>query len=121
MKTSKVSSKVRLSIAITLAAVSVITLACGSSQPSESAGRKYLDATHERSGTAKAWKVKSFTKTNGTGDDKSYTMEYEAELVCHTVVDGTKCDIVGKVIQDKDKILFQKTDNGWRAPDGNIY
>jgi hypothetical protein len=130
MKTNEVSSTSSLAIAITIAAVSAFVLACGSSYPSESAGRRFLEAFGKIDGS---YSVKSFTKTNGAGDDKRYTMEYTAVVECQKVnfdpnafyVGGSpyavRCKEVGTRYTDSGKIEFQKTDNGWRAPDGNIY
>jgi hypothetical protein len=125
MKTNKVSSISTLAIVITIAAVSAFVLACGSSYPSESAGRRYC----EQHGTIDGYtKLKSFTKTNGSGDDRSYEMEYEAEYECqkvNTLLGTTEivgvCKKVGQIFKTSDRIQFTKTENGWRAPDGKIY
>jgi len=130
MKTNEVSSTSSLAIAITIAAVSAFVLACGSSYPSESAGRRFLEAYAKKDGS---YSVKSFTKTNGVGDDKHYTMEYKAVVECQKVNTDpggfyvgdkpyvVRCKEVGTLFTDSGKIEFQMTDNGWRAPDGNIY
>jgi hypothetical protein len=128
MKTNEVSSMSSLAIAITIAAVSAFLLACGSSYPSESAGRRFLEAyakTH-------SYSVTSFTKTNGVGDDNHYTMEYKTVVECQKVNSSpgdfwlgasydVRCQEVGKLLTVSGKIEFEKTDNGWRAPDKNIY
>ena len=103
-------------IAITIAAVSALLLACGGSYPSESTGRRWAEANISPG----FFTLKSFTKTNGFGDDKSYTMEYKAETECQKVIPGY-CLKVGQVISQEGKITFQKTENGWRADDGRIY
>jgi hypothetical protein len=125
MKTSKGSSRVRVPIVITIAAVSTLVLACGSSYPSESAGRRYCEQHETMDGYLK---LKSFTKTNGIGDDRSYEMEYEAEFECqrvNTLLGTTEivgvCKKVGQIIKRSGRIRFEKTENGWRAPDGKIY
>jgi hypothetical protein len=125
MKTSKVSSRVCVPIVITIAAVSALVLACGISYPSESAGRRYCEQNETIEGYLK---LKSFKKTNGIGDDRSYILEYEAEVECQTVntLHGTPriigvCKEVGQIFKKSGRIQFQKTENGWRAPDGKIY
>jgi len=67
MNSRKVSSRVRVPIVITIAAVSTLIFACGSSNPSESAGRRYLEQNAKIDGYLK---LKSFKKTNGIGDDR---------------------------------------------------
>ena len=126
MKTSKVSSRVRVPIVITIAAVSALVLACASSYPSESAGRSYCEQHEKIDGHLK---LKSFTKTNGIGDDdRSYEMEYEAEVECLSVTTlpvipeiAGVCKKVGQIFKRSGRIRFEKTENGWRAPDGKIY
>jgi len=126
MKTSKVSSRVLVPLVITIAAVSAFVVACGSSYPSESAGRRYCE---KNCGTIDGYlKLKSFKKTNGIGDDRSYEMEYEIEVECLSVTItpgiseiGGVCKKVGQIFKESGRIRFQKTENGWRAPDGRIY
>jgi hypothetical protein len=60
-----------------------------------------------------ATRVKSFTKTNGFGDDKNYTIEYKAENECQMV--AGVCLKVGQIVPINGTIEFQKTENGWRA------
>lgn len=104
----------RLALATVLVALAGLALACGSSYPSESEARKVLEAqTAEHS----LFKVRSFTKTNGMGDDKRYTLEYDAELECvqqaSTLV-LRLCE-AGQISKTSGKIEFEKTENGWRA------
>lgn len=55
-----------------------LTSGC-SSTPSESEGRKFFEA---KGAETNVFKVRTFTKTNGLGDEKKYSLEYEAEFEC---------------------------------------
>lgn len=112
---------------LTLARFSFVLLLCVtllftgcSSVPSDSDGRKYLEA---RGDELKVYKVQSFTKTNGLGDETGYTLEYEAQLEClRSTVDilwdagpRVDCGSAGQIVKKKGALVFQKTENGWRA------
>lgn len=113
----------RLALATTLAAVACLILACGSVYPSESAARTAL----ENMGRNDRFTVRTFTKTNATGDNKGYIVEYNAELECGGHAGafggyGFECyNRPGQIIEVSGKIPFEKTEKGWRGPDGNIY
>lgn len=91
------------------------------STPSDSDGRKFIDDWDQG---VDLYTVKSFTKTNGMGDEKTYTMEYQAEIEClkvnytpNTVVASgffNECRQKGQVVKAMGKIQFEKTENGWR-------
>lgn len=66
----------RLALATVFVAVAALVLACGSSYPSESVARKIMEDYQAEEG----FRVRSFTKTNGMGDDQRYTLEFDAEL-----------------------------------------
>ncbi|MGZ8845387.1 MAG: hypothetical protein ACXW3C_02890 [Pyrinomonadaceae bacterium] len=106
------------------------------SAPSESAGRRFLESNGDRLQTVRrqsdpflfGFTVESFTKTNGIDRGLHYTMEYRAQVKCEKLVQPKVvsyirvfCTRVGQVVNLSDTIEFEKTDNGWRAPDGKIY
>ena len=115
----------RFALAITLATVASFIVACGSSYPSESTARTVL----ENMGKNDRFTVRTFTKTNGKGDDKRYIVEYDAELECGrdtrgAVMSGYAFGCVkqpGRMIEESGTIPFEKTEKGWRGPDGNVY
>lgn len=129
----------RPALVISFAVSSLVSLACGGSYPSESAGRKFLEnigtelETISSSGRIKGvFRVMNFTKTNGVSQGDSYTLEYEAELECLKVTRepgdmflqtkySVSCEQIGEVVKQSGKIEFQRTENGWRASDGRIY
>jgi hypothetical protein len=126
----------RLALATTVAAVASLVLACASSYPSESAARTALENLGNSPTMGGNWfKVKSFTKTNGKGDDKNYTVEYDAELECGPIPPNTilpddqdvphvwKCygQSGGRIIKVSGMIAFEKTEKGWQGPDKKIY
>jgi hypothetical protein len=123
------SSKVAL--ATVFVAVAALVFACGSSYPSESTARKVMEAHLARlfpPNKGGAITLKSFTKTNGVGDDKHYTIEFDAEIetlltkeglaeakrqgVC--AAEATEANCV-KLRKRSGKIQFEKTENGWRS------
>ncbi len=106
------------------------------SAPSESAGRRFLEANGKRFQIVRpqsdflfGFTVKSFTKTNGIDSIARYTMEYKAQVECEKLAQPGEqgadvrvfCTRVGQVVNLSGTIEFRKTENGWRAPDGKIY
>ena len=97
-----------------------------SSTPSESEGRKFIDDWDQR---IDLYTVKSFTKINGMGDEKTYTMEAEIECLKsnyrpNTVVAGAfyvVCQQKGQIVKGSGKIQFEKTENGWRPLPGTSF
>jgi hypothetical protein len=110
----------RLAVVTVLMAVAGLALACGSSYPSESEARKVLEAQIAKDSI---FKIRSFTKTNGMGDDKHYTVEFEAELEClkqsDTLLRLKLCE-AGQVVKTSGEIKFEKTENGWRGKAGPL-
>jgi hypothetical protein len=97
----------RFALVLALITIAGLGLACGNSSPSESEGRKGLGDYMARIGYVK---VKSFTKTNGMGDDKQYIMDFNAEYECLV-----NCKQVGEVTKGSGKIHFENTEKGWRV------
>lgn len=96
--------------------------ACSSapSAPSESEGKRVLD---EKGAQLNLFRVKTFKKTNAIGDERTYTMEYEAQLECLQSDTGPmaypgffsiNCQTKGQVINTKGELVFEKTESGWR-------
>lgn len=107
----------RLALAIILVAVAGLVSACGNSYPSEATARKIMEDLLSKS---QGLRVRSFTKTNGIGDDKHYALEYRAELEClaqgHVMLwTSLKPCEIGKILTKSGKIEFEKTENGWRG------
>ena len=90
-------------------------------KPSEADGRIFFE---------NYGKVQSFTKTNGLGDDKRYTIEYEVTLTCskqnasppdpryiRDLDEGftLRCYSIGQKIQKAGRLAFEKTEKGWRV------
>jgi|GEM_PF-3699085 len=122
----------RLVLATALTAFASFILACGSSYPSESAARTALENLGKMGGSW--YKVKAFTKTNGKGDDKKYTVEYDAELECGPTPRNTTIILPpgvphaeeclksgGRMIKVSGTMAFENTEKGWRGPDGKVY
>jgi hypothetical protein len=125
-RTAAMSSS--LALVTTFVTVAALILACGSSYPSESAGRRILE--NEGRDPIRPFNVKKYMKTNGLEKGGQYTLEYEAEIECTkiknepswaVVIRGQVCREIGEIHKISDKIQFEKTENGWRAPDGKIY
>jgi hypothetical protein len=104
-------------------AIVALTFGCSSSIPSESDGRQYFET---KGAEKNIFKVTSFKKTNGQGDDKKYTIDYEAEFQClkPSTEPGTigvaqhpfpDCDSAGLVVKQKGTLTFVKTEQGWRV------
>jgi hypothetical protein len=110
-----------LPLAFSLVVLLFAVAAC-SSTPSESAGRKFIE---DKGAEKNLYRVKSFTKTNGVGDEHAYTMEYKAELECvqpgAVVIDSggesglIHCEKPGQVGNVQSKLVFERTENGWRV------
>lgn len=119
-----------------------------SGKPSEGMGQKALD--HQIQTQSKGQiKLMSFHKTNGTGDDKVYAVEYEAEIEFQTdgywthggamVPFGFAAQIspydrmmaagMGAITEVhkgqrqtiNGALQFVKTEKGWQGEDGQIY
>jgi hypothetical protein len=129
------------------ALLTVLAIGCSSSFPSESDGRKVAESIGEKEG----YTVKSFSKTNAVDHGVAYVLEFEAEVECERVndrncyegppTDLTKpyvpciprsnpgadklhdisCFKVGETHKFNSSMEFQKTEKGWRGPDGQIY
>jgi hypothetical protein len=102
--------------------VTFLTSGC-SSVPVESEGRKFFE---DKGAEKQVFKVRTFTKTNGIGDEKQYTLEYEAEFEClkPSTEPGTTgvvqppfpdCDKANQIIKQKGTLIFVKTEQGWRV------
>lgn len=99
--------------------VVLFLFAACSSTPSESEGRKFIE---DKGAEKKLYTVKSFTKTNGVNDERTYTMEYEAEIEClqsgALVINSSSymivCENKGQIGKLRSKLVFEKTENGWR-------
>jgi len=121
----------KLALATVFVAVAGFVLACGSSNPSESTARKIMEDHLARlfpPNQAGSMRLRSFTKTNGMGDDKHYTLEFDAEIetlltkqglaeakshgIC--AAEATEADCI-KPRKRSGKIQFEKTENGWRS------
>lgn len=109
----------------------VLLFACSSGFPSESTGRQVLENHYGK--YPGAYKVKSFTKTNGVEiPPNAYSLEFEAEIECLRDLKlepgdilirdeyGLACVKAG-IQKLQGKIKFEKTEKGWRAEDGKIY
>jgi len=105
--------------------VTLFLFAGCSSTPSESEGRKFLE---DKGAENKVYTVKSFTKTNGIEDERTYKMEYQADLEClqpgamiissgltSATNVGIACERKGQIWDVKGKLVFEKTENGWRV------
>lgn len=127
---------------IILPGVSLTTLlmACSSSMPSESDGRKVLENVAQSKGV---YRVNTFRKTNGVLSESrgTYQLEFEADIECQKVnmptsssgvfnytfnlIEpgslNTNCGQVGEKQKLKDRLFFQKTEKGWRGTDGELY
>ena len=147
MKSPKIQTKLVSFIII----IAVALLAGCSGRPSESNGRAVLQQKlgQQSKETKENIKVVSFRKTNATGDDKHYSLEYEAEI--EFLADGAWSDDrfefltkqedlarsrnlldwknlsnwknvqQGQHATVKGNIQFFKTEKGWRGEDGNLY
>jgi hypothetical protein len=134
-------------------ALSALLLAGCSGQPSQSAGESVLD--HLISSQSKGGiKLLRFTKTNGSGNDSFYRLEYEAEIEFESNGMWTKGSSAAPSVQYgfspgqatgnggvglmmgalggvnvqqgqhetvRSTLTFQKTDQGWRGEDGQMY
>lgn len=96
-----------------------------SSVPSELKGREFLDnLSKDKYGNL--FRVKTFAKTNGIDNDHIYTMEFSAELEClkpnqYVEFDsGTSCESAGQIVKQSGKLIFEKTENGWRVVPGGF-
>jgi hypothetical protein len=121
--------------------LTILTIACSSSFPSESDGRKVLESIAANMfGGQPLYSVKSFTKTNATDSERIYELEFEADVECKRVNEVAKaapgsfqgfriqsskfdvgCSQVGEVKKLKGTLAFEKTEKGWRGLDGQIY
>lgn len=100
--------------------VALLLPAC-SSVPSESEGKKALDG---RLAETNLLRVNRFTKTNGISDERTYTMMYKAELEClhegSMFFSGLEshnaltCKNKGQIGEIEGRLVFEKTENGWR-------
>jgi len=124
---SKQRGKFQLVVRLLLAFVTLTFANCSSSVPTESDGRDFFEAKGKEDNL---FKVKSFTKTNGSGDEKVYDVEYQAELEClkSNASSGIEiaspfgirihCDNAGQAINRKGHLAFRKTEKGWQiVPD----
>lgn len=119
--------------------LTILTIACSSSFPSESDGRKVLESIAAKGDfRGPLYSVKSFTKTNAT-DSERYQLEFEADVECKRVNEvpvaapgsfqgslilsefDVVCSQVGEVKKLKGTLAFEKTEKGWRGRDGQIY
>ena len=129
---------------ITLILVALFLAGC-SGPPSESAGKQVVEKQIQDASKG-LMKLVSFRKTNATGGGSAYQMEYEVEVeftedavvrtgllsagpfFAYRGLDISK-DITGTLLQrrkgEKAKhagiLVFEKTEKGWRGPDGNVY
>jgi hypothetical protein len=130
MKSVNRSAMVRILMLCVGLSFLLITLAC-SSKPSESAVVKLLENHGKKTGL---YKVKSVRKTNGVTSQNIYKLEFVAEVECLKakfsessfqlrLLDryDAPCEQIGQVLKVTDSIMFEKTEKGWRAEDGNIY
>jgi hypothetical protein len=125
--------------------LTALFLAGCSSQPSQSAGKQIIEKTiqDESKGLIK---LLSFRKTNATSRGNYYVMEFEVEIeyLEDCVLEGVGpfsrasrglfkaergSSLRGLPYQPKKKgkerrsgeLEFEKTEKGWRGPDGNVY
>jgi len=114
-----------------------------SGPPSESAGKQIVQKQIQEQSKGLIQLV-SFRKTNATGGDAAYSMEYEVEIEFLDTVrvfqdpnmngpfyaeKGTMSASTfmmqqrqkGERVKQSGTITFSKTEKGWRGPDGNIY
>jgi hypothetical protein len=125
----------RLALATVFVAVAGLVLACGSSYPSESTARKIMEDCLARlfpPNQAGSIRLRSFTKTNGMGDDQHYTLEFEAEIETLLTKQGlaeynrqgmcTEATEAGCIKPRKrsGKLHFEKTENGWRSVNSDV-
>lgn len=92
-----------------------------SSAPSELEGKKALDG---KLAEANLLRIKTFTKTNGISDERTYTMMYKAELECLQAGsmyfsgleshNALTCKNKGQIGEIEGRLVFEKTENGWR-------
>lgn len=144
MKTKTLETKLIRYIAPLLTA---LFLAGCSSQPSESTGQKIIEKRIEAQSKGLI-KLVSFRKTNATGNANYYNLEYAIEIEyldnClvgslggglgsmpdFTAEPGSRLPASKFYMQQKRKgerekqsgqLGFEKTEKGWRGPDGDLY
>ena len=115
----------------------------GPSSPSESVGKQIVERQIQEQSKGLI-KLVSFRKTNATGGDAAYQMEYEVEIEFSDdvrvfqdpMMKGPFYAEVGAVqpihfmmkqrrkgekTKQTGTLGFEKTEKGWRGTDGNIY
>ena len=112
--------------------------------PTESEARIVFERQHREQINGGFVEIVSFKKTNGQSSEmngvKFYTIEYEADIkypkginsnCSRTEFTGWDCWFAaigggqirqkGEVEKRRDKITFERTEKGWKGPDGTIY
>lgn len=138
MQTNAISSQSLRSIIAILPAL--LLVACAG-LPSETAGRRVVENAIRAQRQGELITLVSFTKTNAVREGNSYRMEYDVEIEfredCLFSLYGSiynalrdnggphSADQVkkrkGERLRQSDVMTFEKTENGWRGGDGNIY
>lgn len=135
--------KQRELLCVVFAIAAVLLTACGgSSTPSESDGRAVFENRLKQTLQNGTVKLVRFNKVNGQmGEEtgiKFYKLQYEAEVEypnglninCKDHVAGKRFswDCYMKEVREKgerqvvkEEMIFEKTEKGWKAPDGHIY
>lgn len=120
----------------------VYNLACAPSLPSQSDAQRVLQNIAQKK-MAGIYSVRRVTKTNATATEGKYVLEFEAEIECQKVNAlppprpgefrgggllsqgipelNVTCSNVGEIQHFKGQMTFQKTENGWRGEDGEVY
>jgi hypothetical protein len=144
MKSHAIQTKIARHITLILVA---LFLAGCSGPPSESVGKQIVEKEIQDKSKG-LMKLVSFRKTNATGGDGFYVMEYEVEVAFtddatvptsafaagpffadRGFTKANQLDLPlssiqkrkGETMKRASTLTFKKTEKGWRGPDGNVY
>ena len=110
-------------ICLLVIVVAVLSACQNFGVPSEDDARAVLSREHPPISMGLAT-IKSFTKTNGQESEvfgvKYYKLEYSAELE-YTGEERNSWGLPAGVHTKSGTFMFEKTEKGWKGPDGAFY